>query len=80
MTSKIKTNKIQGEGDYESARRYDKEAREFAESGKVERAAQAAKPRGVAEEKEMANAEEQGRARSKGEDPALTKGTARKSA
>lgn len=74
------SNKIQGEGDYEAARRYDKETQDFAQSGKVEQAAQAAKPRNTAEEKEMVKAEEQGRSRSKGEDPALSKGTARKSA
>ncbi|MGQ0699846.1 MAG: hypothetical protein ACT4PZ_16585 [Panacagrimonas sp.] len=80
MTSTIETDKIQGEGDYEAARRYDEKAHEFAKSGKVGPAAEAAKPHGAAEEKEMADAEAQGRSRSKGEDPALSKGTARKSA
>jgi hypothetical protein len=78
MTSKA-DDKIQGEGDYEAARRYDKGAHQFAESGKVGPAAGAAKPRSAAEEKEMSEAEKKGRARSKGEDPALTKGTVRKS-
>ena len=35
---------VQGEGDYEAGRRYDKAAREFAESGKVEPAARDAAP------------------------------------
>jgi hypothetical protein len=34
---------LQGEGDYISARRFDKEQAEFAKSGKVEPAARAAK-------------------------------------
>jgi hypothetical protein len=35
-------NKIQGEGDYESARKYQKEQHEFAKSGPVERKAREA--------------------------------------
>ena len=37
MTSKTpKQDPVQGEGDYDAGRRYDKAAREFAQSGKVE--------------------------------------------
>lgn len=35
-------NKIQGEGDYESARRYQEEQHEFAKSGEVEKKAREA--------------------------------------
>lgn len=35
-------NKIQGEGDYESARRYQKDQHEFAKSGEVEKKAREA--------------------------------------
>ncbi|MCB1787945.1 MAG: hypothetical protein H6953_13085 [Chromatiaceae bacterium] len=37
MTDKTK-DKVQGEGDYESAKRYDRETREFVNSGKVDEA------------------------------------------
>lgn len=35
-------NQIQGEGDYDAARRYDEEQAEFAKSGKVDQAAREA--------------------------------------
>jgi hypothetical protein len=35
-------NQIQGEGDYDAARRYDKEQAEFAKSGKVDKKAREA--------------------------------------
>jgi hypothetical protein len=73
------SGKVQGEGDYESAKRYDDETRAFIEKGKVEPAARAAKPKDKAEAKEMERAEEQGRARSHGEDPALSKGPGHRS-
>jgi hypothetical protein len=79
MTDKTKSDQIQGEGDYKSARRYDKAAHDFAESGKVEPAARAAKPHSEAEAREMKRAEEQGKARAKGEDPTLNKGAAPRS-
>ena len=37
--------KVQGEGDYEAARRYDQSARDFAQSGKVKPAADQSAPR-----------------------------------
>ena len=51
-----KSGKIQGEGDYVSAKRYDDEQAAFAKSGKVEEAAKAAEaalegPEGEALEK-----------------------------
>jgi len=69
MTSSTpKKDEVQGEGDYEAGRRYDKAAREFAESGKVEPAAQQAAPDSAAEAEAMKRAEEIGKSHSKGED------------
>ena len=58
---------VQGEGDYEAGRRYDKAAREFAESGKVEPAARGAAPDSAEEAEQMQQAEETGKSHSKGE-------------
>ena len=58
---------VQGEGDYEAGRRYDKAAREFAESGKVEPAARDAAPGSTEEAEQMQQAEEAGKSHSKGE-------------
>ncbi|MEZ5669108.1 MAG: hypothetical protein R3F55_17030 [Alphaproteobacteria bacterium] len=65
-------SKVQGEGDYQAARRYRKDATEFAQSGAVEDAAEKARkaiegPAGEA----LRQAERDGKARAKGEDPAL---------
>lgn len=59
--------RIQGEGDYEAAKRYDAAAHRFVESGKVPQAAAAAAPNGLRDAQEMVAAEREGRARSKGE-------------
>jgi len=68
MTSSTpKKDEVQGEGDYEAGRRYDKAAREFAQSGKVEPAAQQAAPDSAAEAEAMKRAEEIGKSHSKGE-------------
>jgi len=67
MTPTTRKDEVQGEGDYEAARRYDKAAREFAESGKVEPAAHEAAPGSAAEADEMKRAEEAGKSHSKGE-------------
>jgi hypothetical protein len=57
-----------GEGDYASAERYQREATEFAKSGKVEKAAEAAKEAVEGEEaEELTAAEAKGRSRSKGD-------------
>ena len=64
---------IQGEGNYEAARRFNDAERKFVASGKVESAARAAKPKSEAERRQMIEAEEQGKRRAKEEDPALTK-------
>jgi hypothetical protein len=60
---------VQGEGDYEAARRYDRDQREFVQSGRVDQAARDARPQKPGEADEMARAEDEGRSHSKGEDP-----------
>jgi len=57
---------VQGEGDYRSAEKYNQQAHEFAESGKVEQAAKDAAPRNAAEKNEMKKAEAEGRSHAKG--------------
>jgi len=64
---------VQGEGDYEAGRRYDKAAREFAESGKVEPAARDAAPDSAEEAEQMQQAEEAGKSHSKGEGPLVSR-------
>jgi hypothetical protein len=65
---------VQGEGNYEAARRYDEQQKKFVESGKVREAAENAAPESAAEEREMQEAEDIGRSRAKEEDPAVTSG------
>ena len=60
--------KIQGEGDKESAAKYNKATREYVESGQVDEAAERASEQ---DPKEAARAEAEGRARAKEKDPAL---------
>ncbi len=57
---------IQGEGDYEAARRYRKDVEEFVEEADIDKAAQDAAPRSSDERREMDEAERAGRSRSKG--------------
>jgi hypothetical protein len=67
--SKPKDNPdLQGEGNYDASRRYDKAAHEFAQSGKVDDAAHAAKPVSPEEAEALKRAERTGRSHSKGED------------
>ena len=61
---------LQGEGNYDATRRYDKAATEFAKSGKVEPAARAAQPDSPAQAESLKRAEEIGKSHSKGEDRA----------
>lgn len=60
--------KIQGEGDRESAKRYNKDTQEFVESGKVDEAARKA---GQGDKEEMERAEKAGEDRAKEYDPAV---------
>jgi len=58
---------LQGEGNYDATRRYDKAARKFAKSGKVEEAARAARPDSTEEAAELERAEQEGKSHSKGD-------------
>jgi hypothetical protein len=53
--------KLQGEGDYEAARRYDSDVRKFVRRTDIGRAARAAAPKNKREAEEMAAAEAIGR-------------------
>ena len=64
-------DKVQGEGDYEAARRYNESAREFVDENDVDEAARDAEPKDAGEEQQMERAEQQGRQRAKDEDPLL---------
>ena len=72
MRSSTPKSKVQGEGDYASARKYDKAVGDFVKSGKVEKAARDAAPRNPQEQDAMRKAEAQGRSHSKGEDTGNT--------
>lgn len=63
-------SKVQGEGDYDAARRYDKAQREFVQSGRVDEGARKAPPESAEDEREMEQAEDAGKSHSKGELPA----------
>ena len=65
----------QGEGDREAARRYDQQQQDFVKSGQVDDAAAAAAPRTPQEEQAMQQAEQAGRAKSRGEDPTIAGGS-----
>ncbi len=67
--------KVKGEGDYQSARNYNDATREFAKSGKVDGAAEAAKPESPEKAAELERAEAAGKARAKEEDPNLDRGS-----
>lgn len=69
-----KPKQVQGEGNYEAAREYNKAQRKFVNSGKVDAAARKAKPKSEAEAQEMQRAEEVGRSHAKEEDPAIKHG------
>ena len=67
MTSSTSKSRVQGEGDYASAKKYNEHAHEFAQSGKVEEAAREAAPRNAEEKEEMRKAEAEGRSHAKGQ-------------
>ena len=66
-TALNKNPDLQGEGNYDAARRYDKSASDFAKSGQVQQAAQNAKPQSTEEAQDLRRAEEEGKSHSKGE-------------
>ena len=71
MTPAITPAPVQGEGDYEAARRYDKAQHDFVEAGKVDDAARKAAPRSPEEEAQLREAERKGRSHAKGEAPTI---------
>ena len=56
---------VQGEGDYEAARRYREDAKEFLDKDEVDKAAHDAAPKSPDEQREMDEAERTGRSHSK---------------
>ena len=75
MNKPTRDKDLQGEGNYDATRRYDKAAREFVQSGKVDAAAQAAEPDGPEQAEALKRAEEIGKSHARGEDPAITRTT-----
>lgn len=65
--SKSSKSEVQGEGDYDSARKYNEETHEYVESGKVDKAARDAAPRNEDEAESMRRAEAEGRSHAKGQ-------------
>ena len=65
--------KVQGEGDYESAKKFDDDEAAFVKSGRVDKTAREAEPKSQAEADEMKKAEEVGKSRSRGEDASARK-------
>ncbi|MEO8062045.1 MAG: hypothetical protein ABI821_04780 [Pseudomonadota bacterium] len=64
-------DKVQGEGDYEAARRFRKRSESYVENNDIEKAALRAAPETREEAESMKAAEAAGKKRAKGEDPAL---------
>ena len=60
---------VQGEGDYESARRYDHHLKKYLDQADVERAARNAAPRTEEEAEDLEAAEDEGRSHARGEKP-----------
>ena len=59
---------VQGEGNYDAAREYDEAQRKFVESGRVDEAARAAAPKSPQEEREMQDAEREGKSHRKSDE------------
>ena len=62
---------LQGEGNYDAARRHRESVENFIVSGQVEAAAREAAPHDEAEARDLEAAEEEGKSHAKGEDPSL---------
>jgi hypothetical protein len=61
-------DKEHGEGNYKATQDYNDATRKFIDSGKVEEAADKAKPKSADEARQMTQAEQEGKSHSKGED------------
>jgi hypothetical protein len=70
QTEQNADDKLQGEGDYDAARRYREKVTDFVKRSNVEELAHQGQPLSPREARDFALAEEQARARSKGDDPA----------
>ena len=64
-------DRVEGEGSYSGSKDYNQRTLKFVDSGKVDQAAQAAKPKSKDEAREMSDAERAGKEHARGEDPAL---------
>jgi hypothetical protein len=73
VTKEFHVGKVQGEGDYESAKKFDDQEAAFVKAGRVDQAARDAAPKSQREADEMKKAEEAGKRRSKGEDASSRK-------
>jgi hypothetical protein len=62
-------SKVQGEGDYEAAKRFNEAETAFVKSGKVKKGIEDAAPHTPEEEKELEDAENEGLSHVKEEDP-----------
>ena len=78
MTPDNPSSEVQGEGDYEAARRHRESVESFVKSGKVDQAGHDAAPKSRREAEELINAEHEGESHSKGEDPASPASPSRK--
>ena len=63
-------SQVQGEGDYISGERYQKDVEEFTRTHDTEKLARDAAPKDEAERRELIEAERKGKARAKGRKPA----------
>ena len=61
--------RVQGEGDYRSARRHRRDVEEFIDENDIDELGRDAAPKSAAEHREMLEAESKGRARAKGRRP-----------
>lgn len=75
---RTKTNRNQGEGDREAARRYNEDQKRFVDSGAVDDAARGAAPRDDDEAEDLLEAEQAGRDKARGEDPTVPGANARR--
>lgn len=62
------SDQVHGEGNYDASRRFNREEKEFVESGRVEEAARKAAPDSAQAAKEMEQAERIGKSRAKAQD------------
>jgi hypothetical protein len=62
-------SRVQGEGDYRSARRHRRDVEEFVARSDIDELARDAAPTSEAEHREMIEAEREGRARARGRKP-----------